>query len=160
MRYGWSYSLFAGIVALPFVLLLFGAFGHFLPMATAEFTLGAIVAARLGAWLGLLCGGRDHGLRATAFTFVTYIYLCGAGVVASDHYRFPVPKELASFNEWSVALNAGTLQVMWVFLKESFASALLVGLTMGWLILIACLVGVLLFDAVLRKQCRVESNPA
>jgi hypothetical protein len=67
---------------------------------------------------------------------------------------------LASFNEWSVALNAGTLQVMWVFLKESFASALLVGLTMGWLILIACLVGVLLFDAVLRKLCRVESNPA
>jgi hypothetical protein len=62
------------ICALPFVIVVVPWLGRgpIFSLPTASYVLGAIVAARLGGWLA----GRDHGVRATAFTFVIYIFLC------------------------------------------------------------------------------------
>jgi hypothetical protein len=154
MRNGWAYSLTAGIVALPFVIGFVVLLGHgpISSLPTVGFTLGAIVAARLGGWLALLFGGRDHGVRATAFTFFIYIFVCGAIGIILFHiaHPTPVPDPLASYDQWQVAQKAGALPFAWEFVKESFAAALFVAMAWGWLIFIACAIGLLLFDRLLR----------
>jgi hypothetical protein len=154
MRHGWTYSLMAGIVALPFVIgvvVLLGR-GPIFSLPTVGYTLGAMVAARIGGWLALLCGGRDYGVRATAFTFVIYICLCGTIGIILFHIAHPppVPDPLASYDQWQVAQKAGALPFAWEFVKESFAAALFVAMVWGWLIFIACIGGLLLFDWLLR----------
>jgi hypothetical protein len=151
MRHGWTYSLFAGAFAAPFVIAV-GRLDHwqiFSPLV-ACFTLAAVLAARLGGWLGLLCGGRDHGLRATAFTFVIYIFLCGAITQYTFHLANPTPEALAASDPWQIAEKSGAVSFAWYFTKESFAGALLVAITFGWLIFLACAIGLLLFDKLIR----------
>lgn len=117
-------------------------------VAIVTFTLIAVLAARLGAWCGLLCGGRDYGVRATAFTFVFYLLICGALFANAEfHQQHLAPASLAaSFDPWLNAEKSGVLGFAWYFTKESLAFALGGALVFGWAIFMACIIGGLLFN--------------
>jgi len=149
MRRGWTYSLFLGFVFLPFVALAMAlSRGPVISLQVAVFALGAMVAARIGGWLAILCGGRDYGARAFVLTFVVYILL--AGVIGRTFYGLAHP----DMKSLQVAREAGALAYAGDFAKDSFAAALYIAMAYGWLIFIACSVGILLFHAILRRTDR------
>jgi hypothetical protein len=150
MLCGWMYSLFVGVVFFPFVLGV-GWVDHWpiFSLPTAIFTLGGVIAARLGVWLAWLYGGRDYGARSFLFTFIVYVYLCGAFGVVVFHIGHPVTAASAPYDAWYMARHAGLLAFAWYFLKASLAAALFVAMAWGVVIFIACALTMVLFHRLL-----------
>jgi hypothetical protein len=144
-RHGWSYSLFAGIVAclvgIVFVWL------NYLPnpaLLVALVTTGAVLSARLGGWLAVLSGRRDHGWGAAVYTSLLYSIFCGAGgMIAIDLSEVPLQ------DAWAHLLRGETLSFLGRLAEQTAIGSLSV-LTFGWwAIALACLIGTLLFHALL-----------
>jgi hypothetical protein len=156
-RYGWRYSLFAGIVAFPIaagVMLVLGR-GDMSWSDAAILTVAAVIAARLGGWLALLSGGRDHGIRAGAFTAVGYALLCGILVQTSFAFRLlfePSLERLTTSERWQLVLNDGVPAFIRDFVIGSIVGALFIAGLFGWLIVFACMVGTLLFQRIIRRR--------
>jgi hypothetical protein len=159
-RYGWRYSLFAGIVAFPIaagVTLLFGRGVINWPLV-AFLTVTAIAAARLGGWLALAWGGRDHGIRAAAFTGIVYAFLCGIlfeGALAFYLLFEPSLQQLSAHERWQLVLHDGLPSFVRDFVGGVIFSTLLVAAAFGWLILLACVGGTIAFH----RLMRIESSP-
>jgi hypothetical protein len=163
MRHGWTYGLFAGIVAFPLAVLF--AWTHvthdvptLLRIATAM-SLGAVVAARVAGWLAVLAGCRDHARLAAAFTAILYIVFCGALAVILGHLSTLSsvaagrldPSELINIDPWTRLQQQGRPAFAWWFVKESLGAMFFVVLFYApWTIVPACVLGTLAFGRLLR----------
>ena len=145
MRHGWTYSLFAGVVALPVAI--WFAWSQHWPnpsVLAATMTLGAIVAARLAGWLAVLSGGRDHGWRAATYTGVIYLVFCSALGVILPHLQ-DAPRDA-----WTLAQQKGAPAFAWWLVKEAVGSMFFVIVMFAWWTLLpACVVGTLAFHQLL-----------
>lgn len=150
MRRGWTYSLFAGIVALP-VAIWFAWLQHGPKpsLLAATMTLAAMVAARVGGWLAILSGGRDHGWRAATYTGVIYLLFCGAlGVILL--YLPDAPHDA-----WALIQQMGAPAFAWRLAEQTVLSIFLVmAIFAWWTLLPACVVGTLAFHLLLRIRGR------
>ncbi len=146
VRRGWWYSLFAGVVACLVAISFVSV--DYLPQPTlfvVAMTVAAMVSARLGGWLALLSGGRDHGWRAAAYTCLLYLIFCGtAGGIAI------ILSEVPAEDAWAHLLRGGVLDVAGRLAEGMIAGSLSAMFFGWWVIALPCAIGTLLFQALLR----------
>ena len=130
-RHGWSYSITAGLVTGLAVLgLTAGKIGL---RGFALYAIVVFVCARIGGWLALVSGGRDHGWRAGLYASALFCPLMGLFFAIPDRAAYP-------------PLHGGVQPTLGWFAEQIAAYSMSVALFGSGLIVPIYLIGTLFFQ--------------